>query len=217
MERGKSFTKMWSESPQLKESFENAKLLLIKAVTLNFPDPEAPLALSTDASKMALGASLDQWVGGAWRPLGFWSKALKPQQQQYTTFRREVMAIQLAMRYFHDQFEGRNLIVFTDHKPILGTFRSQELQLHDPLALNAINEIAMFTSDIRHKPGKDLVVPDLLSRPPEVPIGQAYEIEPREIKYVPPEKTIAALNQVALQILTPEALAKSQKNCPRWL
>ena len=44
----------------------HAKTLVEQAVTLNLPDPGAPLALTTDASKIALGATLDQYVGGAW-------------------------------------------------------------------------------------------------------------------------------------------------------
>ena len=159
----------------------------------------------------------------------------------------------------------------------------------------------MFTSDIRHKEGKSLVVPDWLSRPAGCPIGRAYRIEsendfendnvefkmpvkgqivagtlkstlasttpsggnshttapsnvqstypntsiatpggensqaaapPSENRsvigkiettetpsgqipnYVAPELTLAALEQVALQILSPETIAESQKSCP---
>ena len=35
----------------------------------------------------------------------------------------------------------------------------------------------MFTSDIRHKEGKALIVPDWLSRPAGCPVGRAYEVE----------------------------------------
>ena len=171
------FKKVWNGNPNLLVAFNEAKLLLRRAATLNYPDPTAPIALSTDASKFALGASLDQFVDGVWRPLGFWSKALKPTQQNYSTYRRELMAIMYSMRYFNDMFNGRDLTVFCDHRPIIGTFKSQELQSHDPIALNAIREIGMFTSDIRHKEGKALIVPDWLSRPAGCPVGRAYEVE----------------------------------------
>ena len=301
-----SFKAVWNGNPKVQSAFREAKQLLRRAVTLNYPDPEAPIALSTDASKFALGASLDQLVDGVWRPLGFWSKALKPTQQNYSTYRRELMAIMYSMRYFNDMFYGRNLTVFCDHKPIIGTFKSQELQSHDPIALNAIREIGMFTSDIRHKEGKSLVIPDWLSRPAGCPIGRAYRVEtendfetdnvefklPLKGKIVPgtlrsttasttpsgeiaettapsrdsfsssknghtatsgggklqpaapssgeiarsitpssghssgylpsdkipaylsPDQTIAALEQVALQVLSPQAIRESQKQCP---
>ena len=44
--------------------------------------------------------------------------------------------------------------MYTDHKPILGSFASPNLQLYDSVALNAINEIAQHTSDIRYRPGR---------------------------------------------------------------
>ena len=65
------FDNIWSNSQLVQNAFIDAKKLLTKAVTLNYPIPSAPLALSTDASKVCLGASLDQWVNGKWTPLGF--------------------------------------------------------------------------------------------------------------------------------------------------
>ena len=115
---------------------------------LNYPDTNAPLALSTDATKDSLGASLGQWVNGSWVQLGFWSKSLRPEQSLYTTYRRELLAIQLAIRHFISEIQGRRLTIYTDHKPILGSFASPNLQLHDTVALNAI-EIAQHTSNIR--------------------------------------------------------------------
>ena len=87
---GESFQDIWLKSDIVRESFEDAKILLTKAVTLNYPIPSAPLALSTDASKTHLGASLDQWVDGKWVPLAFWSKSLRPEQQRYSTYIREL-------------------------------------------------------------------------------------------------------------------------------
>ena len=84
--KGESFQDIWRGSQIIQESFEDAKILLSKAVTLNYPIPSAPLALSTDASKTHLGASLDQWVDGKWVPLAFWSKSLRPEQQRYSTY-----------------------------------------------------------------------------------------------------------------------------------
>ena len=140
-------------------------MLLKKAITLEYPVPNAVLALSTDASKTCLGASLDQLVDGQWRCLGLWSKSLKPQQQRYSTYIRELLAIKYSIRHFIDQINGRRLIIFSDHKPILGSWKNPDLQAHDNVAMNAINEIAQWTSEIYHKPGKDLIVPDLMSRP----------------------------------------------------
>ena len=79
------------------------------------------------------------------------------------------MAVQLAMRHFHDLFDGRDLIVFSDHKPLVHAFKHQDPQLHDPAD---------------------------------------------KIKYVPPEETLAALEEVSINILSPDSIAEAQKNCP---
>ena len=67
---GKSFAKIWREE-NLDQHFEKAKQLLVMACKLTHPDPNAPLALVTDASGKAAAAAIEQLTGGAWRPLGF--------------------------------------------------------------------------------------------------------------------------------------------------
>ena len=63
-QKGNYFSDIWNKHPHLSDFFEDAKTLLVKAVTLEFPIPSAPLALSTDTSKTCLGASLDKWING---------------------------------------------------------------------------------------------------------------------------------------------------------
>ena len=62
------------------KSFEKAKIMLMNSCQLEHPDPNAPIALTTDASKHAMGAVLEQFREGIWRPLGFWSKHLHYQK-----------------------------------------------------------------------------------------------------------------------------------------
>ena len=214
-QKGNYFSDIWNQHEHLRNAFEDAKMLLQKAIVLEFPIPSAPLALSTDASKFCLGASLEQYVDGQWRCLGLWSKSLNPSQQRYSTYIRELLAIKFAIRHFINEINGRSLTIYTDHMPILGSWRNPNLQMHDNVAMNAINEIAQWTSDIQHKPGKNLVVPDLMSRP--FKSGNAYQVQPDipgAPDYVPPEATMAALEQVALNVVSPKTIADEQKSCP---
>ena len=128
-----SFIQHWTQH-NLEESFNEAKQLLTKAVELAHPDPTAPLSLTTDASKTAIGGVLEQYAEGTWQPLGFWSKSLKPDKQAWTTFLWELFAIQQAVRHFLPDFEGRHLIIYTDHKALLGAFKSTSSQDYDPIA-----------------------------------------------------------------------------------
>ena len=201
-----TFKTVWDSSQNVQDAFIDAKSLLQMAVTLNYPDTNTPLALSTDATKDSLGASLDQWVNGSWVPLGFWSKSLRPEQRLCTTYRRELLAIQLAIRHFISEIQGRRLTIYTDHKPILGSFASPNLQLHDTVALNAI-EIAQHTSNIRYRPGKELLVPEMLSHPFG---GSGPSPDPQ---YIQPLDTVAALQKIAMESLKMPALAEAQKSC----
>ena len=113
-EAKKNFKKIWEADIKYSEAFNKAKELLVNAVNLNFPVPSAPLALTTDASQTCLGAALDQYVDGSWKPLGLRSKMLKPSQQSYTTFKRELLAIKMSLRHFIKDINGRSLTVFTE-------------------------------------------------------------------------------------------------------
>ena len=140
------------------------------------------------------------------------------------------MAIQLAMRHFNADFNGRHLIIFSDHRPIINCFQNADPQPHDAIALNAINEIGQWTHDVRFKAGREIKIADWLSRPHNCPIGTAYsrdiscvqtnkssgakiqneKEDEISIKYVPPERTLAALEAVALHFLSPAQLAAEE-------
>ena len=151
----------------------------MKAVELIHPDTSAPIALTTDDSKTAIVGVLEQFVNNRWEPLGFWLK--RPNQQNWTMFRRELYAIQQSMRKFLPEFDGRHLVVYTDHKALLGAFKHPSSQVHNPIASNQISEICQWTNDIRFLEGKSNVVADWLSRPPETPFGTAYQLPKEEV------------------------------------
>ena len=87
--KGTTFEDIWKHSPGIRRAYQDSKRLLEQAINLNFPDPATPLALTCDASQVALGGTLEQHINGCWRPLGVWSKSLKPDKQKWTSFRRE--------------------------------------------------------------------------------------------------------------------------------
>ena len=156
--------------------------MLLKACELVYPDPSAPLALTSDASKEGVGAVLEQFSDGQWRPLGFWSRHLKPSMQKWSTFRRELYSIQQAIRHFIAEINGRHFTMWTDHKPLLGAFSSSTSQQHDVIAMNHLQEISQHSNDIRYIAGKSNCIADFLSRVPEERLGDAYKITPAEIE-----------------------------------
>ena len=56
---GKEFTEVWAQDG-LQKNFDLAKEMLMLVTQIAHPDPSTPLSLRTDASKVAIGAHLEQ-------------------------------------------------------------------------------------------------------------------------------------------------------------
>ncbi len=98
-------------------AFNNVKSALADASLLVHPTPDTPTSIMTDASDIAVGAVLQQYMEGQWCPLAFFSRALK--LARYSTYDRELLAIYLAIKHFRYFLEGRDFHVLTDHKPLI--------------------------------------------------------------------------------------------------
>ena len=151
----------WTENADA--AFRAVKAALSEAVRLTHPVPGAPLSLQVDASDTGAGAVLQQFVADCWQPLGFFSRRFKPVQTRYSTFGRELLGVYLAVRHFRHALEGREVIIFTDHKPLTSALTAAS-DRHSPRETRHLDYVAQFTSDIRHVPGKDNVAADALSR-----------------------------------------------------
>ncbi|CAF96157.1 unnamed protein product [Tetraodon nigroviridis] len=99
-------------------AFEGAKSALANATLLAHPAPGADIALTTDASDVAVGAVVEQGVGGVWQPLAFFSRKLRDNERKYSVFDRELLALYLATRHFRFLLEGRSFTAYVDHKPL---------------------------------------------------------------------------------------------------
>ena len=84
-----------------------------------------------------------------------WSKSLPPDKQRWTSFRRETLAVQQALRYFNTDIAGRHVVVFSDCKALCHAFKSETSQDYDPLAKAHLVEIGQWTRDIQHIEAKN--------------------------------------------------------------
>lgn len=145
------------------QAFQRCKDELKSAVLLAYPRSDIPWSIMVDASSAAIGGSVQQHVDGNWQPLGFFSRKLSPAEQRYSAYDRELLAAFASVKYFRHLVEGRQFILFTDHKPLIHAFE-QKLDKATPRQARQLDFIAQFTTDIRHISGKDNVVADCLSR-----------------------------------------------------
>ncbi|XP_035764445.1 uncharacterized protein LOC118454313 [Neolamprologus brichardi] len=134
--------------PESIQAFSDAKSALANAALLAHPSPSAPIALTTDASDIAVGAVLEQRISGVWQPLAFFSRTLCDSERNYSVFDRELLALHLATRHFRFFLEGRHFTAYVDHKPL--TFAMSKVS--DPWSARQQRQLAAiseFTTDIR--------------------------------------------------------------------
>ena len=107
---------------ELDDAFQQARQALANATMLEYPDPHARLALTTDASDTAVGAVVEQFRHGQWRPLSFFSRQLKSSERHDSAYDKELLAIYLAVLRFRHLLEGKQFTIFTDHSPLVTSF-----------------------------------------------------------------------------------------------
>ncbi|KII71861.1 Transposon Ty3-G Gag-Pol polyprotein [Thelohanellus kitauei] len=80
---------IWSDD--MNSAFDEVKKALSNATLLTYPHTGAPLALTVDASMVAIGAVLEQYVDDIWQPIGFFSRQLKPANRNTTLLGRTLV------------------------------------------------------------------------------------------------------------------------------
>ncbi|KAK4469996.1 hypothetical protein MN116_000019 [Schistosoma mekongi] len=130
-EKGRKF--LWTAECQ--SAFEELKAKLAAAPILGFPDTSlgpGPFILDTDASDHAIGAVLSQISpGGQEKVISYGSRKLDKREVNYSTTRREMLALVYFMKHFRHYLLGRQFRVRTDHKTLqwLSNFREADGQL----------------------------------------------------------------------------------------
>ncbi|GFN91210.1 Pol polyprotein [Plakobranchus ocellatus] len=94
----------------------NDPILLCKQMLVH-PCTDCPIALTCDASDVAIIAVLEQYAHGRWEPLAFFSRQLRKPEIKYSTFVRELLGVHLTTCHFRYMLEGRQFTIYTDHKP----------------------------------------------------------------------------------------------------
>lgn len=154
---------LWT--PDTEAAFVKCKEAICNAITLDHPAQQnAKLSLMTDSSSTCVGAVLHQTIYGKTAPLGFFSKALSETQRRYSTYDRELLAIYMAIKHFRRLIEGRDLVVYTDHKPLTSALNKSDSSSDTLRRTRQLDFISEFCSEIKHIEGKQNPVADALSR-----------------------------------------------------
>lgn len=143
------------------EAFEKGKNVLTSNDILIYPDFSKPFILTTDASNYAIGACLSQGKVGQDRPISFASRTLNKTEERYSTIEKELLAINWAIKHYRAYLWGRKFKLYTDHKPLTYIFN---LKTPNSKLIRWKLDLEEYDYEIIHKPGKQNVVADALSR-----------------------------------------------------
>jgi hypothetical protein len=117
--------------PKQQEAFETLKDRLCTTPVLAYPNFSLPFILTTDASKMAVGAILSQVQDGIERPISYASRQKNRQEQIYSASESEMLALVWATKHFRSYLLGKKFLVRTDHAALtyLRNFSDQNPRL----------------------------------------------------------------------------------------
>ena len=82
------------------QAFEAVKMVLLEAAMLVHPQPHAATCITKDASDLAVGAVLEQFINKQWKLISFFSETLSPADLKYSAFDRELLAAHLTVATF---------------------------------------------------------------------------------------------------------------------
>ena len=184
--KGKPKSLQWT--PAMNDAFQAVKEALAASVMLRHPRPDAEIAITSDASKLAIGAVLEQRGPDGWEPLSFFSAKLMPNQRLWPPFDRELLAAFRSIRHFRHMVEGRSFTLYTDHQSLVPSLNKKS-EPQTARQTYQLAGIAEFTTDIRYLEGKANSVADALSRPNPLPSHQLDNVPDVQL---PPPNSVAA-------------------------
>ena len=149
---------IWTESHNA--PFEATKAIVCRKVTLAYFDPQADTVIQTDASSRGLGAVLIQHG----KPIAFASKSLSDCEQRYANKEREIHAVVFGCEIFHMYVYGKSFILESDHIP-LAMINLKNLAAAPQRLQRMFLRIQPYYV-LRYKPGKQMMLADVMSRQP---------------------------------------------------
>jgi len=159
LRKGVAFT--WSHDALV--AFEALKEALCEAPVLALPDWDLPFILTTDWSRVAVGAVLSQVdpASGEEHPNAFASRTLNAAERNYAATEGECLAVKWATEKFFYYLHGRRFKLRTDHSALqwLDSARFTNAKL-ERWALH----LQEFDFEVEYIKGSTNVVADYLSR-----------------------------------------------------
>ena len=169
------------EFPQ-EEAMNKIKALITSDPILAYYDPNQPLKIQCDASSKGIGSVLLQND----RPVAYASRALTDTETRYATIEKEMLAVVFSFDHFHQYTFGRHTLVISDHKP-LEMITKKALSKAPKRLQGMLLTLQKYSYEIKHSPGKTMVLADTLSRafPPNTSQESMHFEEINMVSFLP--------------------------------
>ncbi|KAK3716724.1 hypothetical protein QZH41_000929 [Actinostola sp. cb2023] len=142
------------------KAFQGIKKIIEEAVVTAI-DENTPFEVETDASDVALAATLNQ----KGRPVAFFSRTLQGSELKHASIEKEAQAIVEALRHWKHFLTGRHFTLTTDQKSVSYMFDQRHKgKIKNDKIMRWRIELSCYSFDIVYRPGKDNIPPDTLSR-----------------------------------------------------
>ena len=143
------------------EAFRSLKQALASEPLLKMPDTHLPFRVTTDASKYAMGAVLEQNFGEGFQPVAYFSKKLDNAQRNYGAGDREALAIVLTLHEWRCYLQGAHFVVNSDHQCLQKIMHQAHVSGRKARYAEFLAE---FDCTINYVKGADNTVADAFSR-----------------------------------------------------
>lgn len=147
-------------SSAAQKAFDDLKKEIANSV-VNSIDESLPYTVETDASDVAIAATLNQ----AGRPVAFFSRMLNQSEKKQSAVEKEAHAIVEAVRKWKHYLSGRHFTLITDQKSVAFMFHTMhKSNIKNDKILRWRLELADYSFDIQYRPGKQNIPSDTFSR-----------------------------------------------------
>ncbi|CAM8889844.1 unnamed protein product [Rhodiola kirilowii] len=146
---------------ECKEAFDELKSALTSTPIIRAPDWSKGFEIMCDASDYAVGAVLGQRDEKKPVVIYYASRTLDSAQRNYSTTKKELLAVVFALEKFRSYLFGTKVIVYSDHAAIRYLMTKKEAK---PRLIRWILLLQEFDVEIKDKKGIENTIADHLSR-----------------------------------------------------
>ena len=155
----------WEEKQT--KTFENIKTQIAKIVENKHFDVDKETRVKCDASKLGLGATLEQKTDNIWHTIAFASRFLNTVEQRYSTNELELLAVVWSLEHFKHYLQGSEFTLQTDHQALLTALKENRgNKTYQSRLTRWVDRLLPFNFNIEHIPGKQMGFADYFSRNP---------------------------------------------------